>query len=267
MLRFIVTALCGLVPVIVNGCSGRPWSQAVPKGLKITDLAPATASRAQTQTAKYTEILISFFELSEAQFASSQKPWNLLSTEAPQPAWPQVFQANGFAAGLGNEQTWAPVSELLRQSNSRMVSNVSLLMFDEKPRDVVAAPLQGQQTVFYKDSGGRIVSVTLRRGVPVLRLSASAVHGASGVCRLAVQPVFKMEVLRDPTSGSPAKNGQNEVVFDCAKFEAVMYPGDFILLGPAQPADEQLTLKSLFFAGAPQRTVRMYLILCRRVAL
>lgn len=254
--------------ISLPGCGQGQQEQEVYEGLKIADLAPAGSKPAEGRSQWFVELVICFLELLGEHFSASDELWDCLYTAPLQFANAQAFKANGFAAGFGDEQVWGQVGRILQTSRARTVKTISLTAFDEQAHDILIGPLGVERTVFYTETDGRIAGATLANGATALRITAARVPGARGLCRVNVQPVFKSGPMMGTVDRLAGAGRPGDALFDSAGFELKISPGEFVLLGPAQPSPDPagMTLDGVFFsADEAQQVVRMYLIFCGRV--
>lgn len=261
--QVLITLFCVLL-IALPGCGPGPQAQPAYNGLKISDLAPSAPQPTDRPSQRPMEFAVCFFELPAEHFAASAELWTRLYTAPLRFASSDAFKANGFAAGFGDQQTWSEVSRILQAAQANKARTISMVIFDQQPRDIIIAPLNTEQSVFFTDAGGRIAGVTLSAGATALRISAGKIPTARGLARVNIQLVFKSR----PVLGGLGWLPPGEVVFDSAGFELKLSPGQFVLLGPARyhPGETKMTLDKLFCtADEPRQIVRMYLILCRGI--
>ncbi|MDO8301781.1 MAG: hypothetical protein Q7T18_00920, partial [Sedimentisphaerales bacterium] len=135
-----------------------------------------------------------------------------------------------------------------------------LIMFDNGANRISLLHIDSEKNIFCRTQDNQVTGVTLGPGETMLRLTAAATPEVRGVCKLTVEPIFKSTAKPDSISAV-----SDELAFDTVSFIATLSPGDFILLGPAAYAPQDMTLGSIFFSSPDKSAVLLYLIVCTEV--
>jgi hypothetical protein len=214
------------------------------EGIKLGDLAPATAMELPSQIT----FQVYTFEV-PAENAPLPKELLLGLIRSPLHfADYNAFEANGFGAGFGRDEMWDEIAARLTQIRAKNAGTSRLIVFDDKGDDVIFNTLAGERTVFFTTGEGKLVGVSLGGGYLGWRIKAKPIAKLRGAAQVQIQPVFKL-----PAGNTIARllgrEGENETVFDFAGFELTMSSGDFVLLGPNQYKQDDITLGNLFFTS------------------
>ncbi|MHC4215962.1 MAG: hypothetical protein ACYSWP_21640, partial [Planctomycetota bacterium] len=247
MSRLILYILLAGVVGWAGGCGQeRTRGPAGPttEGIKIGDLAPTAAMKLPSQI----NFQVYTFEV-PAENAPLPKELLLGLIRSPLHfADYNAFEANGFGAGFGRVEMWNEISVRLTQIKARNAGTSRLMVFDDKGDDVIFNTLTGEKTVFFTTGEDKLVGSTLGGGYLAWRIKAKPIKKLRGAAQVQIQPVFKL-----PSGNTIARlldrERENETVFDFAGFELTMSSGDFVLLGPNQYKQDDITLGNLFFTS------------------
>ncbi len=227
-----------------GGCVEQRTRRAGPdiEGIKIGDLSPASSIKLGPQ--------IRFQVLTfEMPVANVPRPKDMFLGLLKSPLHftdYKAFEANGFCAGFGRSEMWDEIAARLTQAGARNAGTSSLLVFDDKGDDIFFAALGTEQSVFYTTGEGKLVGVNLGAGRLGWQLKARPIPSLRGACEVKLEPVFK-RLAGETISRLLGDKQDSEISFDVAGFELTMSSGDFVLLGPIQYEQNDISLGSLFF--------------------
>ena len=175
------------------------------------------------------------------------------------------FSDNLFSAGFGRAGQWQEVAEILRESSTKRIELISLIINAGQSEDIMVARLPAKKTIFYKSADGTVQNRVLGPGRIALGIKVETVPGSKGLCGVYFQPLFA-----SPASSKipqlDARLRENDFAFNHLNFNLRMAPGDLLFLGPEKFVDNQVTLASYFFRrGDVEPVVRMYLIVCTSI--
>lgn len=240
------------------GCQ-KPQQKPVWEDIKFRELAaPRHTPSAQNRLEPPFQFDVYIFNVPLESFSELKTAWQALETEKITFKSRQFFNQNGFAAGLGQRETWPGIAEVLRGIESENSRTVDLIMADNSTERVFVKQLDSEKNIFYKTQTGQLSGSTVGPGKALIRLTASTIPDRRGVCRLTVEPAFT------GTERSALAAAPEEITFDSMPFTATMSQGDFVLLGPRETKQE-MALGSIFFSLPDKPEVQLYLIFCMRV--
>ncbi len=267
MLRFgLIIAFSGIL-LILPACGGKPPGKPVYEQVKIYDLASSTSSGSpQQQLRGLIELETYIFELPDVNYPLLQDLWHTKLSDSPlRYRSANAFKTSGFTAGVGTVETWDEISAILRLAECRKTKMVSLLLPENQSDYIPIARIEGERTVFYAETDGRVVGVSLSNGLAAFRVKTQNIPTTRGAFRLGLQPVFRKPMISKLKQLAEKKNDE-EIIFDSVGLEMQMSPGQFVLLGPREYGREQMSLSRLFFKKSETSPlVQIYLILCRNI--
>lgn len=262
MFRLTAAVILTLTIAPLSGCAEQDEFY---KNINITDLAPSRPDSPEQASApnKPVEIGFAIVRVSPDKLDRPGLLWDALYTAPLKAVAPRAFSANGFAAGFGDRQSWETISKIFNDAGAASTKKTSMLIFDDRPRDIPVAAVADQTTVFYRDIDNRISGVTLENGAAAWRLAASRVSEQPILYRLTIVPVFlPAKNFRRPLVHT-GDSENNAIEFSASRFHLKIGPGEFLLLGPAQAHSASMTLDRLFFRPAgPEKMLHFYLIFC-----
>ena len=242
---FLYILLAGVVGWAA-GCGqkrARPGGAAI-EGIKIGDLEPASAMKLPRQI----NFQVFTFEAPAESLPSPRELFLGLIRSPLHFTDDKAFKANGFFVGFGRSEMWDEISARLTRAGARNAGTNRLIVFDDKGDDVIFTTLGAEQTVFYTTGEGKLVGTSLGDGQLGWRIKAKPIPRLRGACEVEIQPVFKSPMSNTIARLLGREEG-NEIVFDVAGFELTMSSGDFVLIGPSQYKQTDITLGSLFFTS------------------
>jgi hypothetical protein len=239
------------------GCQSVAPEPPVWEQVKFKDLAP---SRNPQQTDTPLQFNVYFFSVPAGNFPAVKDIWTTLAAKQIRFNNAGLFSQNGFVAGFGQQTAWPAVAEKLRNADTKSQKTIELIIPANNTDSVSLLRLDAEKNIFYKAQYDQVSGVTVGPGQSFFRFTASTIPDMRGVCRLTVEPIFQSTVRQYPTSGNTS-----ELVFKAVSFSAQMSPGDFLLLGPSDYADQDMTLRGIFFSSPGQSAAQIYLIVCAGV--
>jgi len=234
---------------VITGTTGCEQRRARPVGpaiecIKVGDLEPTTPMELPPQI----NLEVLAFEVPAENIPSAKQLFLGLIRKPLHFADYKAFEANGFFAGFGRSEMWGEISAGLTRAGARNSGTNRLIVFDDKGDDVIFATLGAEQTVLYTTGEGKLVGASLGDGQLAWHIKAKPIASLRGACEVEIQPVF-----RRPMSNTIARmlgrEETNETVFDFAGFELTMSSGDFVLIGPSQDKQADISLGNLFFTS------------------
>lgn len=242
---FFYILLAGVV-----GCAGgcgqkraRPEGATI-EGIKIGDLEPASAMKLPRQI----NFQVYTFEAPAENLPGPRELFLGLIRSPLHFTDDKAFEANGFFAGFGRSEMWGEISARLARAGARNAGTSRLIVFDDKGDDIIFNTLGAEQNVFYTTGEGKLVGTSLGVGQLGWRIKAKPIARLRGACEVELGPVFKSPMSNTIARLLGREEG-NEIVFDVAGFELTMSSGDFVLIGPSQYKQDDITLGSLFFTS------------------
>jgi hypothetical protein len=267
MNRIFQITVCGLVVVILGGCSGSKQKQDDPiwKDVKLRDLATPDVNGQTDSQLKTINFNIFIYEMPAAKIADLNDIWQVLYTRQLQFNNYDAFRANSFKVGFGqNGQSWDKIGEVLGKAGAKESELLSLFLMNGQSDYVSIAVLQNEQTVWYFPRGDAIEGATLGPGEITLKIRAQVTAEQRGVCKVEMQPAFPPRILGSIEKMVGQKNG--DFLFSSCRLRLKMGVGDFIFLGPDNYIADKITLGSLFFSRIGRiPAVRAYLIVCTNI--
>lgn len=266
MVRFYSILLLSYTSFLLVGCPG-PASEKPPiwKQVKIGDLAPHTTPEPNQQLSDTINIDVYIFEISAQDVNALDNIWPLLYIQPLQFNSYNAFAINLFAAGFSDAQTWNGISDILRNASAKRVERDSLILVNNKPKELPVIAIDTEQTFFYTSIAAQSEGVTIGPGALSLQLKAQKIPGLRGVCDMNIQPIFsplsksRIERLKED-EGVP-------FVFDALGFGLKLSPGDIFLLGPKKYTTDKGGLSAVFFSRQkPRPVVRLYVFVCGQIA-
>jgi hypothetical protein len=253
---FVIITVCLFYCV---GCTPPPrtpvWENTKFKDLKRIKHTPQNALEAPLQFNMYV------FALPADNFSAVKNVWNTLSIKPIQFISRHSFDENGFVAGVGKTAAWESIAKKLYDAKSKNLKTTDLVIFSGNQEYVPLLKLEAEKNVFYRAQDNQINGATLGPGETLLRLTAVTPPDVRGVCKLTIEPMFQ-----NTAQSQTAPADANDLVFTASTFSVTMSPGDFVLLGPASFARQNMMLAGIFFSSPEESTVQLYMIVCAGVS-
>lgn len=263
MFRFVYILYLCLSIVVLAGCNPEPPKDVLIEGIKLDDLAPVTSRKTNLPAKISLDIYMIEVPIVDVNFPA--RIWTMLQTEQFIFKDYDVFVKNSLSVGFERFANWDRITGVLRSVGGRMVEQVSLILFDNKPSDIKVAWIAGKDNIYYIPPNGPVKTIKVRSGALGLRIKTDRIPGARGVCVLNIKPVF-VSAFKSYVPKLHARNRRGEHLFESLAFELKMSPGDFILLGPDKYLTEHVTLAGrLFNVKKPIPVNRFFLLLCLRI--
>jgi len=246
MKRFLLYIFLAGVGLSMSGCGqerARREGLAI-EGIKVGDLEPVSTMQLPRQV----NFQVFTFEAPAESLPSPRELFLGLIRSPLHFTDDKAFEANGFFAGFGRREMWDEIAARLGRAGARSKGTNRLLIFDDKGDDIIFTALGTDQSIFYVTGEGKLSGASLGDGQLAWRLKARPVEQLRGACEVEIQPVFK-RFVDNTISRLLDRQESDEMVFDVAGFELTMSSGDFVLIGPSQYKQADITLGSLFFAS------------------
>lgn len=254
-----------LLPVM--GC-GLPESQSPepfvpPKGMKITDIQPATP----LPIVQPIEFQILTYELPIAKLPDYRDLLQSLDRTSIEVQDPTGFTNNSLGVGFGKPTIGVRTVRQLESIGGEQVSVRSLIVFDERGDDLDSAELPPKAELSWRDSTGVERSQEVGTGRLSWILKSRTVREVRGVVEVHIEPGFRKKT--DEIGGRMM--GRIDIPirrFPVGAFSARMGPGDFLLFGPIQSPGGDTMLSSVLCRSLrnPKDRILIYLVICTRIA-
>ena len=264
MVRNVLIVILGCMTAVLSGCDGAHGEIPIWEQVKITDLAPSTnGGVSSSQFIKTINFDIYTIEIPAEKIETLETIWPILHTKPILLNNQEVFKANSFVAGFGQIRMWDQIRESLTSIGGRNVGSLSLLIPAKEYGKITIARLRDEQNIFYTSPSGSPEAAATGAGKLILRIRPEAVRGERGLCNAKIEPVFSPFLIGRLLPPTKEERESNDIVFKSVGFASKMSPGAFILLGPEEYIDNEVTLGGFFFSRfRPRKVVRIYLIVC-----
>jgi hypothetical protein len=251
----------------VLGCGGQSGDKPVYEQVKIYDLIPSPSAPTGPRQQGLIELDTHIFELPVANLPLLEDLWNSVLSDSPlKYRSPEAFKASGFIAATGTFNIWEEVDQVLRAAECRKAGMVSVLLFKNQSDYVSAASVEYERTFFYAEADGKVVGLSLSNGLAAFRIRAQDIPNTRGAIRMSLQPAFRRSVS-SRIEKLTTRTSYEDIVFDSIGLEMQISPGQFILLGPGEYGNGQMSLSRLFFRlSKPKPIARIYLVICRSIS-
>jgi len=252
MPRYLKAIACVCIIFTLTACGPKEQKPAPTRGIKITDLAPATSDNSDRYL-KTMNFDIFTFEIPAENASMFQELWSMLYTKPIHFANETAFRANSFKLAFGEIQMWKMVGQHLDSAQALQRERARFLLTAEGSQDLLIKRITGQADIFYLNKALSLKSLTAERGHLALRINADKIPGARGVCTLSAKPIFVPKI--------PGKSEQ--LIFEELGFASKMTRGDFLLLGPKHNINQPNSLNNYFFTKTGlQPKFLIYAIFC-----
>lgn len=242
------------------GCQPPPAQEPVWENVKFSELRSPHKTKDGQNPESMLQFKVYTFLVPADNLAGIKEIWTNLLTKQMHFNNPELFEQNGFVAGFGQAESWKNVAKKLRAAESKNLKTIDLIIPDNNTDHIFLLENEAEKNIFYKAQGNQVSGVTLGKGELALRVTASTIPDMRGVCRVTVEPSFHDTTKHNLMPGKP-----EEIIFNTASLNAKMTPGDFILLGPANYTEQDMTLAGVFFSVPDKSAVQLYLIMCAGV--
>jgi hypothetical protein len=264
MVKNVLIVVLGCMTAVLSGCNGDHDEIPIWEQVKITDLAPSTNGQgSSSQFIKTINFDIYTIEIPAENIDTLETIWPMLHTKPILFNNQKVFKANSFVAGFGQIRMWDQIRELLTSVGGRNAGTLSLLIPANEYGNITIARLRDERNIFYTSPGGSPEAAATGPGKVILRIMPEIVRGERGVCTAKIVPVFSPFLKGRLLPPTKEEQESNDIVFKSVCFVSKMSPGAFVLLGPEEYIDNEVTLGGFFFSRfSPRKVVRIYSIFC-----
>lgn len=174
------------------------------------------------------------------------------------------IRADGMYAAMLRKNQQAVLSELLVESNARVIKTTSLLFYDATPEDFWLKNTNDHGSIQYKDPEGNSHLLEMDDGFLGISFSITFERLVFGV-PLTISPQFQQKNSLPESYlkrlNNYSKNGR--MILSDLSFTAPMNIGDFLVICPDMlPLDNQ-TFSSYAFRGEKDSTFKIYSIYCK----
>jgi hypothetical protein len=219
---WLILILVFLVGVV--GCD-EPVKKKPNNRIKIGDLMPTQKDKLPSAI----NFKILTFQVHANKYAMMSDAFNCLTTSSMRFTNHNSFAANGFAAGLGNEKTWAIVGNNLQRVRAKRSKISTLVVYNDLGDDYLIGNISAETPTSYYTLDGSDVEKRLPPGLLGWRIKAHKIADRRGVAQVKIQGFFK-QYYNAMLSRIPDYNN-GEILFKPISFAMNMDEGDFILLG------------------------------------
>lgn len=241
----LIQILC-LCAVCLNvGCQQtKPKRQeASIEGIKLTDLLPPE----HEFKLKQIQLDLIAFEMPAENFAVIESVIKTLSDSSIAFTSKDYFKANGFRAGLGNNEQWRELIPSLREARARKAFTSKIMIFDQQGDDVYLKNINTPLDISYLTRHGETKENTLQAGRAFFRIKAMPIVQRKGLAAVKVQALYKDnfgKTLPLPTGATI----RNETLFDFTSLRLEMNEGEFLIIAPDKYTDDYSSINGLFFS-------------------
>ena len=259
--------VCSVI-MLPAGCANTQ-KEADTKGIKMGDLA-STGRRIQPKVLRTTNIEVISYELPADNIASMEGIWQTLNPGTLRYNEPNSFAANGLRAAMGKFTEFKKVTAMLKTANATKLPTTSLLMTDNQPELIGIARMPNKGTVSYIDRQGAIKTADVGLGIiglqiftrQIINTSAPAATGTAQLASIHAVPA----ILASTEGVAPAiaeRLKEHDLRIYSAGFSAIMKPGEFVMFGPAEYKQDEITAAGRFFTKqGPKPNIRVFLLVC-----
>ncbi len=257
-----------LVTISLIGCSTPP-RVADTKGIKLSDLEP-TGRRTLGKPLHTTNIEVLRYELPAENIASLENAWQTLGRGTLAYNEPNSFNANGLRVAMGKFGSYAKVIDQLKTANAAKHPTTSLLMSDNQPEMINITRMPGKQTIYFIDRQGKIKKTEVGPGPMGLQIFTRQINSSTAPSGIKTAPLASMRIvpaiLASTEGAAPAiaeRLSEHDLRVYSAGFSAIMKPGEFVMLGPAEYKQDETTAAGRFFTKqGPKPVIRIFLFVC-----
>ncbi|MBW8016870.1 MAG: hypothetical protein FVQ82_11835 [Planctomycetes bacterium] len=216
-----------------------------PNGIKITDLFPEKSEKQPTAI----NFKILTFRIPVTNYGGMSGAFNGLSRDLMRFSNQKSFKANGFAAGLGNSETWQSVGNCLRKVGAKRKKISTLIIYEDIGEDqypgneFMIGNISSNTLVSYYDLSGNSRKMNLTPGLLQWRFKARKIAHRRGLVQVKIEGLFKR--WRDTKLSRLEGYDTGEIVFKPTSMVMNMNVGDFVLIGAlpraifSEPIDDE----------------------------
>ena len=212
-----------------------------------------------------------------ANYSGMAEAFKVLNKDLMRFSNTKSFKANGFAAGIGNAETWAVVSGHLNRIGARRAKTSMLIAYENIEEsysggnDFFIGDISMDTPTSYFDLSLNSKETILGPGMLGWRIKARDIPDRRGMIQARIQGLYKKQFnllsrLKDD-DGENTSLGTGEIIFKPSSMVMNLNDGDFVLIGalpeailseplidnkrftisPKGPALERMRLCELFF--------------------
>lgn len=239
------------------------------KGIKIGDLA-STDKHIQAKPLHTTNIEVISYELPTDNIESLESAWRMLNPGTLRYNEPNSFAANGLRVAMGKFASYSKVAGLLKAANATKMPTTSLLMTDNQPAMINITRIPAKQTISFIDRQGKTRETEVGPGNVGLQIFTRQINSSSAPSGINTAPLASIRVvpaILASTEGTAAaiaeRLSERDLRIYSAGFSAIMKPGEFVMLGPAEYNQDKTTATGRFFTRqGPKPAIRIFLLVC-----
>ncbi len=252
------------------------------KGIKIGDLA-SNGKRIQPKILHTTDIEVISYELPAENVASMEDIWQMLNPGTLRYNDSNNFAANGLRAAMGKFAEFTKITAMLKTANATKLPTTSLLMNDNQPELIGIARMSNKAIISYIDRQGAVKTADVGLGIVGLQLFTQKIISPSTILRTSpsttpgagsptpgTAPMASLRIvpaiLASTEGAAPAiaeRLKEHDLRIYSAGFSAILKPGEFVLLGPAEYKQDDIMAASRFFnKQGPKPAIRIFLLVC-----
>jgi hypothetical protein len=268
MIRLFQIMFVCFVMMLLVGCASKE-KEADTKGIKIGELSPK-GKRISPKVMHATNIEVMCYELPADNISSMENIWQVLNAGTLRYNEPNSFTANGLRAAMGKFSEYQKVTAMITAANAKKQPTTSLLMGDNQPELLGITRIPNKTSISYIGRQGVIKQTDAGPGNAGLQIftrqivDLSAPRGAETSQMVSINVV--PAILASTEGAAPAiadRIRENDLRIYSAGFSAIIKPGEFIMLGPAEYKQDEATATGRFFTKqGPKPAIRFFLLVC-----
>lgn len=277
MQRFsYVTVIASAFFLLFPGCSGEKENTPQPPPpnlIKVGDLAPVKPP-VPAKLIQTVELEFCILEMPQRniQWLFSEV-WPLLYDRPVRPNDPDVFAANLFQFGFGEQQMWHTIATLLESADTIVERRTKIKLDFGQFDELVVDRIDTKMNLFYLRSNLEIEPFHIDRGQFVFKVTASPEPGIRGICRLQATPVYMPFRLPDKPEA------KEDISIESLGFAVNMSPGDFFILGPKPDfatvlqnetaetgATGEKSIAHFLFTDPQKSKIRLFAVFCTGIS-
>lgn len=209
--------------------------------IKLIDILPKRSGKKPTAIT----FKILTYQIPLVNYPGMSEAFNALTKDMMQFSNAKSFKANGFAAGLGNANSWPIVINSLRKVGGRRAKISTLTVFDDLGEegnygnDHLIGNISSETPTSYFDLSLSSKETILKPGLLVWRIKAHDTE-RRGMVQVRIQGLYKRRFdiisrLKDYDEGK-IKFDSGEIIFKPTTMVMNLNVGDFVVIG-ARPDD------------------------------
>ncbi|MFQ5461668.1 MAG: hypothetical protein ACE5E5_03475 [Phycisphaerae bacterium] len=191
-------------------------------------------------------------ELPEDAVRHSRKVWNHVDSLRLDAQVASRLARNGIRVGAGTPDAWPAIEAIFNAagaavSRSRLTADAGALM------SVVLGTIEEPESFFFYDFDNRLVGKTFDRGEKTLNLENIILRELGGRVDLALSfeirhdaGDFRWDKTREGITAVPTVERH---VFGTTRVSLALAPGEFVVVGPSDEAENEYLVGGRFFLG------------------